>query len=235
MEKIGSYDVYRSNYYDSNVQSRKDTERTAKTEVKETQNKVNLSSAAKNLLKELKESYGNMDFIVANYSSDEEAASYLSRGTSEYSLLISPEELEKMAADKDVKEKNLKEIDSAISKLNDMKGQLGDKEKEVSRLGVSIGDDGKISYFAELEKVGEKQRERIDKQRADKKEAAAEAKKAEAKKAEEAAYGKSSAGTKRTTVYADSVKGLADKINQVDWSKIKEEQAENGYRFNFTV
>ena len=235
MEKIGSYDVYRSNYYDSTVQNKRDAERTTKTETKESQNKVTLSSAAKNLLKELKNTYGNMDFIIADYDSDEEAASYLSRGVSEYSLLISPDELEKMAADKDVKEKNLKEIDGAISKLNDMKGQLGDKESEVSRLGVSIGNDGKISYFAELEKVGEKQRERIDRQRADKKEAAAEAKKAEAKKAEEAAYGKHSAGTKRTIVYGDSVKELADKISQVDWSKIKEDQAENGNRFNFTV
>lgn len=235
MEKIGSYDVYRSSYYDSTVQSRKDAERAKNTETKESQNKVSLSSAAKNLLKELKKTYGNMDFIVADYDSDEEAASYLSRGVSEYSLLISPDELEKMAADKDVKEKNLKELDSAISKLNDMKGQLGDKANEVTRLGVAIGDDGKISYFAELEKAGEKQRERIDKQRADKKEAAAEAKKAEAKKAEEAAYGKNSTGTKHTLVYADSVKELAEKIGQVDWSKIKEDQAENGNRFNFTV
>ena len=241
MEKIGNYGVYRSSYDRTNgnrkdaentksVGNAKSTEKAKKTEIKGTdfsQSSVHLSSEAKKLLKELKEIYGNMDFFVADYETDEEAASYLSRGSSEYSVLISPEELEKMAADKDVKNENLKLLDETVTKLADMKNQLGDKTEEVSRLGIAIGNDGKLSYFAELETMSEKQRERIEKQRADKKEAAAE----------KAAYEKAPAGThtKRTVVYADSVEKLAEKISQVDWNAVREEQAANGYRFDFTV
>ena len=46
-----------------------------------------------------------MDFIVADYESEEEASAYLSRGTKEYSVLIDPELLEEMAADGKTKEK----------------------------------------------------------------------------------------------------------------------------------
>ena len=34
---------------------------------------------------EIQKTYSNMDFMVADYESDEEAASYLSRSTKEYS------------------------------------------------------------------------------------------------------------------------------------------------------
>lgn len=237
MEKIGSADLYRSGFYEKPTQAKRETE-SAKVKGADTaQKQVSLSRDAQKLLKELKKSYGNMDFIVADYKTDEEAASYLSRGTNEYSVLISPEELEKMAADKDVKEKNLKTLDEAVSKLKDVKSQLGDKADEVSRLGIAISGNGEVSYFAELEKSSEKQRERIEQQRADKKEAAAEeAKKAEAKKAEEGT-GRIPARhpSKHTTVFAGTVEELAEKIGQVDWSTIKEDAPANGQKFDFTI
>lgn len=237
MEKVGSFDLYRSNYYDKAAQVKKEAETAAAAKTKKTgasKNKVELSRSAQNLLKELKKSYGNMDFIVADYETDEEAASYLSRGAGEYSVLITPEELEKMAADEDVKNKNLKTLDDAVSQLKAMKDKLGDKADQVTRLGVAIGDDGSVSYFAELEKVSEKQRERIDRQRAEKKEAAAEeAKKAEAKREE--GPEKTYSHAKRTTVYAGSVDELMDKIGKVDWNTVKEGAQANGQRFDLTV
>lgn len=242
MEKIGSFDMYRSSIYDKTAQAKKETESTKTKDTDAAQKQVSLSRDAQKLLKELKKSYGNMDFIVADYESDEEAASYLSRGTNEYSVLISPEELEKMAADKDVKDKNLKTLDEAVSKLDEVKGQLGDKADEISRIGIAIGGNGEVSYFAELEKSSEKQRERIEQQRADKKEAAAEeAKKAEAEKTESRRageeLGKFSARRqeKHTTVFAGTVEELAEKIGQVDWNAVKEETLMNGQRFNLTI
>lgn len=242
MEKIGSFDAYRSSLYDKTAQSRKETEAAKAKGAEASQKQVSLSSDAQKLLKELKKSYGNMDFIVADYKSDEEAASYLSRGTNEYSVLLTPEELEKMAADKDVKDKNLKTLDEAVSKLDEVKGQLGDKASDISRIGIAIGGNGEVSYFAELEKSSEKQRERIEQQRADKKEAAAEeAKKAEAKQAESRRTGEEpgrmSAGrpTKRTTVFAGTAEELAEKIGQVDWNAVKEEAPVNGQRFNLMI
>ncbi len=238
MDRVGNVDLYRSSFYDKTAQTKKEagSAGTAKTkDADSAQNQVSLSRSAQKLLKELKKSYGNMDFIVADYESEEEAASYLSRGTNDYSVLISPEELEKMAADKDVKEKNLKTLDEAVAKLGEVKEQLGDRKDEISRIGIAIGSDGEVSYFAELEKVGEKQRERIDQQRAEKKEAAAEEeKKAEAKRAEDGKTPVKRPG-KHTTVFADTVEELAEKIGQVDWSTVKEEAPANGQRFDLTI
>ena len=42
-----------------------------------------LSQGAKDLLNEMQKKYGDMDFFVADYSSDDEAQKYLSRGSKE--------------------------------------------------------------------------------------------------------------------------------------------------------
>ncbi len=161
--------------------------------------------------------------MVASFNSDEEAQSYLSRGTKEYSVLIDPEELEKMAADPDYKEKNLSIIEESTGKLKEIKDQLSDKEDEVVNLGVSIGKDGTVSYFAELQKMSDKQREHIE----DTKEAKREERAKAAKEQEKKDYGK------RITVKANSVEELLDKIRNVDWDKVKEETA--GSRFDCSI
>lgn len=236
MEKIGNY--YQSSIYEKTAQAAKDADRAKAGSARkaggteEGKKAPALSKAAQNLLKELKKTYSNMDFIVADFETDEEAASLMSRGTAEYSALFTPEELEKMAADEDVKNKNMKILDGAVSKLDEMKTKLGDKADDVTRIGISFGDDGEVSFFAELEKNSEKQRERIEKQREDKKDAAKENGKAEA--AEYLAHGKATG--KRTTVYASTIEELAEKIANVDWNAVKEErQSTTGQRFDFTV
>lgn len=233
MEKIGSYGAYQSSIYEQN-RTAANTARTAeaKNAAPAKEDKVELSSAAKKLLKELHNTYGNTDFIIANYQTEEEAASYLSRGTGTYSVLMTPEELEKMAADEDYKKKNLKTLDDAVVKLNDMKQQLGDKGEDVKRMGVTIGDDGKVSYFAELEKSSEKQRERIEKQRAAKKEENAKAQKEKQEERLDGSFIRE--GVKRTTLFADSMKELKDKIGKVDWNAIREDgYQQSGSRFDF--
>ena len=99
-----------------------------------------------------------------------------------------------------------------------MKDQLGDKKDEVTRLGVSIDKNGKVSFFAELETLSEKQKERI-----------------EASKEEKGGYIRGS-HVKKTRVSAASAEELLEKINNVDWSKIKEEkQEENKNRMDFSI
>ena len=239
MEKIGNY--YQNSIYDKTARTVKDTKtsktsdtKTGKTS-KDGKGAPVLSTAAQKLLKELQKTYSNMDFIVADYETDEEAAEYLSRGTSEYSALLSADELEKMAADEDVKKKNMEILDNAVAQLDDMKEKLGDKAGDVTRIGISIGKDGEVSFFAELEKNSEKQRERIEKQREDKRADAKEARKAE-QDAELEKYRLGGQPGKRTTVYASSVSELAEKIGQVDWDNVKEERYQpSGQRFSFTV
>ncbi|MBO4395976.1 MAG: hypothetical protein J5819_06485 [Eubacterium sp.] len=141
---------------------------------------VQLSDRAKALLEELKSKYGNMDFFVADYSTEEEAQSYLSRGTKEFSVLIDPATLEAMAADEETKNKYTGMIDEATSRLAEMKDKLAEDDgTEVKRIGITINDDGTMSMFAELEQISERRREAIARER--------EARKAEAEAAEKQA------------------------------------------------
>ena len=222
---------------------------------------VQLSDRAKALLEELKSKYGNMDFFVADYSTEAEAQSYLSRGTKEYSVLIDPATLEAMAADEETKAKYTGMIDEATAKLADMKDQLAEDDgTEVKRIGITFNDDGTMSMFAELEQISERRREAIAKER--------EARKAEAKAAEEQAEKKAAEEkdkenvggipqasgphpavnlfegfiprdekVKRTTVTANTVDDLLSKIQNVNWDEIEAVDAKPhiGGKFNFSV
>ena len=239
MNKVNGYNLYQNTYSDNTI-NKKTQSKTSKTTSSRTGNtqktgsNVQLSNRAKALLQELKKTYSNMDFMVADYETEEEAASYLGRGTKEYSVLIDPEELERMASDDSVKEQNLAALDQAVGKLDEMKEQLGDRKDEVVRMGVNIGKNGEVSYFAELEKAGERQKEFVDKIREGKKEAAKEA----AAKAESKTHGKYDyEHSKRTTLYASTAEELLDKINHIDWDSIKEETSvpAPGGRFDYTI
>ncbi len=234
MSKIGAYGIYQNNLFDKAVQNKKTQEVRKAKDTPKVKEQVNLSNAAKELLEELKKTYGNMDFIIADYNSQEEAKEYLARGTKEYSVLLEPKVLEEMAADEAVKEEYVGKLDSAVNQLNQMVEQLGDKADEVTRMGVSISKDGNVSFFAELEKLSDKQRERIQQVKENKK---AEAK--EEKKAEEAAKQEEKLQldrTKRTKLYADSTKELLEKIQNLDWDQIKaEEVQQTGSRLDLSI
>ena len=239
MDRIGSYGVYQNNYYNSMKSSKTDSKAVSKTKESEgaSQKKVELSYNAKKLLKEMQKMYRNTDFIVADYESEEEAAAYLSRGTSKYSVLLTPEELEKMAADENVKNENLKTLDNAFAKLDEMKEKLGEKGQEVSRLGVVLGDNGEVSFFAELEKSSQMQRERIEKQRESNREAAKEERKEKMDELREGGAGPlpGRIPAKRTTVYGSSIEELLENMNHVDWDRVAEPSVSSGYHFNQSV
>jgi len=243
MNGISSYGAAQKSLYTSSAQNRKtasaDSKKTDNT--KKTENSsVQLSDKAKALLQELKKNYSNMDFFVADYESDEEASEYLSRGTKDYSVLIDPEELERMADDEEVKKQNLSLLDEAVGKLDEIKEELKDtdREDEVVSLGVSIGKDGQVSYFAELEKSGERQKEFVDKIREDKKEAAKEAEKeAEAERTGKGQDKYNYEHSKRAFISADNTEDLLKQIQNFNWDNVKEETTipMPGTRFDFTV
>ncbi len=257
MDKLSAYSAYQgssANYVrngkETSRSSAQGTSRTNRTQQDKTadkvgQNELNLSDEAKDLLQELKEKYRNMDFMVAHFSSDEEAQSYLSRGTKDYSVLIDPETLEAMAADEETKEKYINMIDEATTKLDDVKVELSEEAEEsgseIKSIGITLGDDGTVSYFAELEKAGAKQKERIESSREKKaEEKKADEKKAAQEKAKErlkAGYGESLTNTekKTTMVSASSIEELLEKIRSVDWNAVKAEIPETGSRFNCTI
>ncbi len=233
MDKIGGYNVYQDKYYNNRTQGKKEKDRIAASRFREMEEdtQVQLSDKAKKLLQELKKTYGNMDFIIADYETEEEAQAYLSRGTKEYSVLIDPALLEEMAADEDTKAKYIGIIDGATAKLSEMKDSLTDEEKQnVTHLGISIADDGTVKYFATLEKMRDDQRERLEEKAEDDEKDPKNAERRRGRDRIPPHY------EKKTTVMADTVEDLLEQIRNVDWSSVKaQEEAGPGSRFDFSV
>lgn len=198
-----------------------------------------LSQKAQEVLKRLREKYGDMDFMVADFKNAEEARTALSKGTKEFSVLFSSEELEKMASDEKYLNEKMRGIEGAVRMSDEINrkygferafGKEGTADTEITRIGIAFNDDGTTSFFAELEKSSAKQRERIEEAR--------EEKRAEEKNAgkELQSYVKSGADTKRTVVQAGSMEELLEKISAVNWDKIRAGQiSENGSRFDYSV
>ena len=121
-------------------------------EKKKVEDEVELSEAAKNLLAELKEKYGDIDFFVAEFSTDEEAQYYHNQSTKKYSCVIDPKTWEEKAADEAVKEKYVNIIDTADEKFDQVKEELGEDADQIKRMGITVDKEGVVTYFAELTK-----------------------------------------------------------------------------------
>ncbi len=235
MSRIDGYSLFnesfQKNILKKTLPENRRSEKT-KTEKEGKANKISpkqteLSQAAKDLLNKLKKKYGDTDFFVADYSSDEEAQQYLSRGTKDYSVLIEPELLEKMAADESVKEQYLGVIDEARNKISEAKNEIaklsdsgnGEKKSDIKSIGFSLDADGNVSFFAELEKSSANQQKRIEnsieEKRARKKE---DEKEAKAKKLDE----KQETKVKKGLVKADSIEDLIKNIKEFDWDNALE-------------
>lgn len=202
-----------------------------------------LSQAAQNLLEKLRDTYGTMDFMVADFKNEEEAKSILSRGTKEVSVLFSTEELEKMASDEKYEKEYMARVQGALrmsEQINEQFGYdsaFGKNGGEVTMVGISFNADGTMSLFAELEKSGADQKERLEKAQEEKR----AQKKDDAKKVikeKEAARPERSTdkNVKRTTVQAGSMEELFEKIRDVDWNSIPAGNApEAGRKFDFSI
>lgn len=223
MNKVGMYDSYVNNYRSYETQTQTAAQKAAAEKTGESANTkpVELSREAKDLLKELQQKYGNMDFIVGEYETDEEAAAYLSRGTKQYSVLMSAEELEEMAKDSSSKKAGMDKIESARNQLAYMQTQLGESGENVKKLGVVFEKDGSTTLFASLEKMSEQQKERQEEAR-------------EAKRAERSAANPAYNRTKETTVKAKTTEELLEKIRGVDWDKVEEKLVPaSGSKFDY--
>ncbi len=109
-----------------------------------------LSQKAQDYLEKLKKKYGSMDFIIADYSTDDEADKLLSKGKGEYNVLITPDLLEKMADDEDTAAEYEALIDKSVESIDSVRGGLGEDADMVERYGVTVGADGQLSIRALL-------------------------------------------------------------------------------------
>jgi hypothetical protein len=110
-----------------------------------------LSSAAQNLLEDLRKKFGNVDFMVANFSSDREAQRYLRQGKGEFNCVITPSLLEKMAECEELRAKYEDKIEYAIGGIVEMKEAITEENAEmVKSYGISVNSEGGIDYYVLL-------------------------------------------------------------------------------------
>ncbi len=196
-----------------------------------------LSKTAQDYLAKLKEKNPDKDFIIADYETDEEADALLAKGKGQYNVLITPDLLEKMAADEAVAAEYEGIIASSVEEMKNAKEQLGEDADMLEKMGVSVDGDGNVTYHAKLiegitDKEGnstvkastigelldrlnetkEANSEKLAEIRAKKAEAAEKAE--EAKKAEEAAE-KEKAETEATMSDVEIIaKGIVDSADE---------------------
>ena len=204
---------------------------------------LQLSEKAQAMLDKLKEKYGDKaDIMVGDYDSDEEARGILSRGTKEFSVLLSEDELEKMADDEDYEKENYEKIDSAMNLGDKLKEQLSeDGDKKLTRFGISFNADGTTSFFAELEQVSESNKnfqESMKAQKEARKEEEAKNQERIEKRRENAAgkaYGKDKTPPKKLILTGDSEEDLIEQLKNVDWSKVQTPGRLEGGKLDFTI
>lgn len=109
-----------------------------------------LSETAQKYLDKLKEKYGNVDFIIADYKTDAEADALLATGKGEYNAVITPALLERMAADEETAAKYEGLIDQSIESIDSVKKGLGEDTDMVDKFGTSIDEDGNLTLRAKL-------------------------------------------------------------------------------------
>lgn len=198
-----------------------------------------LSSKAQNYLENLRKTYGDYDFIIADAGDDKRAL--LNKSTKEFSVIFSTDELERMASDEKYANEKMRRVKSIIEMSDRICEQFGyerawEKDSEsdaiINKLAVSINDDGSMSIFAELEKVTEKQKDYIEKLREKRAEEKKSIENSEEKKVN--SYKKDEeSSVKKVLLEASTEEELIEKIKNVDWNKASGETI--GTRFDFSV
>ncbi len=183
-----------------------------------------LSAKAKSFLEGLRQKYGDYDFVVSNDLDTSKTVG----SDKPYSVLLTNEELEKMADDEEYANKVMGNVGKAVDTLKDLSEKDLGEGVEFSQLSVSFDDEGNMKLFAQLEKLSADQQERLEAA----KEKRAEEKKEAAQKAEDAKEDVDAEPPewsrilfKGADVEADSAEELLAKIFQIDWNKIDEEEA----------
>ena len=180
-----------------------------------------LSQKAQDFLGKLRDKYGDYDFVIADNVDDPQ--SLTSGNTKGYSVILSSEEIEKMAEDEEYADKVMGQVDKAVGTIDKLYEEALDEGVQFASISASIDDEGNMKLFASLEKMTEEQQERFEKlkeKRAEEQEKASQAEDETEEDDEEPI----SISAKIANVEADSAEELLDKIFSIDWDKISEQQ-----------
>ena len=178
---------------------------------------VKLSDKAKEYYAKLKEKFHGVDFVLVSRDMKEkvEANASLYGNSSKPIVLIDDEKIEKMANDPEYAKKYEGIIESSLTKLEAARNSLAASGATIKNFGMSVGDDGKTSFFAVLEKASDaanKIREKnLEKHKAEK---AEEKKKAEKKKQKERLEDIGEDDKEYIEFRSDSLEDLIDRVSK---------------------
>ncbi|MBR6014378.1 MAG: hypothetical protein IK062_11475 [Selenomonadaceae bacterium] len=173
-----------------------------------------LSAKAQDYLDKLREKYGDYDFVVADNVDDPQ--SFSKQSDRNYSVILSTEEIEKMAEDEEYADKVMGQVDKAVGVIDKVLEEPLEDGVQFSSLAVSVDDEGNMKLFAGLEKMSEEQRDRLEKlkeKRSEEKDSESVDKENEETEEEE------SFSVKSFQVEADSTEDLFKKIFNINWNE----------------
>ena len=162
-----------------------------------------LSPKAQALLEKLREQYGDYDFIVADNVDDPQALT--ANSDKKYSVILSSDELEKMANDEEYANEVMGKVEDAVKTADSVIEKAGLEGVQISQLTISFDSDGNTKLFATLEKLSESQQQRLDAA----KERAAESDE-EAEEIQPA----------RVTIEAEDEESFLEQLLQIDWENL---------------
>ena len=180
-----------------------------------------LSSKAQDLLEKLRDKYGDYDFIIADNVDDPQ--SLTTQSQKGYSVILSSEEIEKMAENEDYSKKMMNYVNSAVEKIDGLFEESLGEGVNFASITASIDDEGNMKLFASIEKMTEEQQDRFEKLKEKRAEEKAESKTEDESDSEKETE---TISAKTAKVEADSAEDLLKKIFEIDWDNIEEEEFE---------
>ena len=248
MVKVGDYQQSINSYSTAKTESK---EKSANVGYVNEKKESGLSEKAQKLLNKLRSTYTNVDFMVADSDTGDEAKQVLSQYTREYSVLLTTDEIEKMASDEQFEKEYLSQIETAIGVTDNINEQYDMSQSfesqggytVVSKYGVMVDADGKATLFADLNKLSDAQKEYLEKHREKvKEEKKAEDAKAETKEAEERLVEIAEEADpfdepveKSVRIEASNIHELLEKIKNLNWDDVAPNNATVGTNFDFTA
>ena len=231
MIRTGNYTQVTDYYKNNAVNKTSTTDKSKETQDSETKVKSSedkLSAKAQKYLESLRKDNSDFDFIIADKGDDFQGL--VKQSNKEFTVIFSSAELERMASDEKYAQEKLSVVNTSVRMSDRINkefgferawGKTGNNGTILNKLTIAFDDDGKMSLFADLEKVTEKQQEWLEK--------------IKEKRAEEKQNDKKEVSVKRTTFQACSEEELLKKIAELDWSKISEEKSVEGMKIDTAV
>lgn len=161
-----------------------------------------LSPKAQALLEKLREQYGDYDFVVADNVDDPQALT--ANSDKKYSVILSSDELEKMANDEEYANEVMGKVEDAVKTADSVIEKAGLEGVQISQLTISFDENGNTKLFATLEKLSESQQQRLE---------AAKERAAESEDEE-------SVQPARVTIEAEDEESFLEQLLQIDWENL---------------